>query len=221
MKKLLAVLAIFFCCGVKVNYCEATSSDTTIVSRSITNEIPGSALRKRAKQYYFITGKDTSSLQFYMIESNDGNVDIDIADHRISHENISYRELLTELKAILPMASKDFNFKVLHSIFLGRLVQKGDIAVQISNQYSHEIGSASKKIDYTKTVKFLIHSKLSSDLNIAFKIYNLSVHDVSIEHPFFTTKNELYYQNIIETPSNEVPKKIFDCMAWVELRPID
>jgi len=218
----LLVIAIFFTCFFfKTGYGKSVfKTDTIIGSRNITNELPGSALRKRAKEYFVIAGKDTSFLQCYFIESKDGNsVDIDIADHyMVPKEKITYNEFIKELKAILPIAAKDFNFKKLNSIFVGRIIRKGDIAIEITNQYAQKFGSTNKKIDFQKTTIFLTHSKLADDFNTLLKPYSFSVHNTPIEHPFFTTRNELFSQSKIETDPKKVPEKIFDCMVWLELK---
>jgi hypothetical protein len=199
----------------------AFKADTSVASRIITNELPGSALRKRAAEYFIVAGKDTTFLNCYFIESKDGSVEIDLADHFInSKQKLAYSEYLEDLKLILSTASRNFNFNRLHNIFLGRLVRKGDLAIVVTNQYFKKLGTNTRKIDYKKTCQFLTHSKMGDDINFLFKKYGIRVDNVSLEHPFFTTKNELLSQSKIRTELTQVPSKIFDSLVWLELKPI-
>jgi len=222
MKNFLLLFAsIISSVGVNAHNHISLKADTSVGSKIITNELPGSALRKRATEYFIIDGMDTTHFQCYFIESKDGSVEIDLADHFInSKQKLAYDEYLKNFKAVLPTASKDFNFNKLHQISFGRLLHKGDLAIEVTNQYFRKFGTNTQKIDYKKTSLFLAHSKMADDINLLFKKYAIAVNNVSMEHPFFTTKNELLGQNKIRTELTQVPSKIFDSLIWLELKPI-
>jgi hypothetical protein len=127
---------------------------------------------------------------------------------------------MEELSAILPEAAKEYNFDSLQSMFLGRLVYNGDIAVEVTKQYKEKLG-ANEKIttaDYKTIAQFLASSTLAADFNQLFKPYGITVSGVSIEKVFFTTKKELYRVCTIETDSLSVPDKILDCITWIQLK---
>ena len=130
---------------------------------------------------------------------------------------MTYRQRLAEIGMILPKASKDFDFASLTSIYFGRLILSGDLAVDITKQYRQKFGSSNKLPDYATVGEFLAKSKLGTDLDSLLSPYSISVDKVSMEHLFFTTKKDLYWASKIETDTRKVPDTILDCMTWVQL----
>ena len=190
-------------------------TDTLIGRKQITNEIAGSAFRKRAESFFLILNKDTSDFQPIFTESKEGNrVGLDL---RFEMKTLTYKQRLTELKIILPIAAEDFDIDSLRSIFLGRLVSSGDLAIEITNQYRQKFGKVDKISDYEKFNQFLKESKLATDLNEVFKAYSVSVDKIYPEHSFFTTKQNLMSSSKIESDSTTVPNSILDCLIWIGL----
>jgi hypothetical protein len=195
------------------------TADTIVGSKSMTGEVAGSSYLERAIGYYLIIDKDTSDFTCIFTESKDGGkvgIDLNISYSKIT---MTYGQRMEELKKILPVAFKDFNFDSLNTIGYGRLVLSGDLAIDITNQYRQKFGTSTKitNYDYGAVSKFLLTSKLATDLDILFKPYSISVDNLSIEKVFFTTKEELYHVSKIETDSTKVPGRILDCMTWVRL----
>jgi hypothetical protein len=191
--------------------------DTIVGSKTITDEIAGSAYRKRATGYFVIIGKDTSDYTCILTESKDGgkvSIDLNIP---YSKAEIPYRKRLEELKTILPKAATDYNFDSLASISLGRLILSGDLAIDITKQYRQTFGTSNKLKDYKTVEQFLLKSKLSTDLDNLFKEYSISVDNVSIEKLFLTSRKELYWASKIETDTTNIPDRILDCMTYVKL----
>jgi hypothetical protein len=224
IKLIPGLLAVFLtaCNGSQQkNFTERTTEnkiavDTIVGSKIITDEIAGSAYRKRAIGYYVIIDKDTSDYTCIFTESKDGNhVGIDL-NTRYSKTEMTYGQRLEELKIILPKAATDFNFDSLTSINFGRLILSGDLAVDVTNQYRQKFG-AGDKLESTTVKQFLKESRLGADVDNLFKPYSMSVDKVSIEKLYFTTRKELYSASKIETDSTEAPEKILDCMTWVHL----
>ena len=118
MKVISSSLIAFFITinGYSKNRFIANENDTTVYTKNITNEIAGSAFRKRAKEYFLIIGNDTLNLNCYFTEAKSNNlVDLEIGDHRIkADKKITYSQLLSYIKIILPVAAKDFSFKNLN-----------------------------------------------------------------------------------------------------------
>jgi hypothetical protein len=191
--------------------------DTIVGSKTITDEIAGSAFRKRAIGYFVITGQDTSDYTCIFTESKDGGeVMIDLNVPYLKAE-MSYRERLGELKIILTKAAADFNYDSLTSIYLGRLVLSGDLAVEVTKEYREKFGAGDKPASYIAVGQFLKESRLGVDLDNLLKPYSISVDKVSIEKLFFTTRSDLYWASKIEADSIDVPDKILDCMTWIKL----
>lgn len=191
--------------------------DTLVGSKIITDEIAGSAYRKRAKGYFLIIDKDTSDFTCIFSENKDnGNVGIDL-NIRYFKATMSYRQRLEELKLILPTAATDFNFDSLTGINFGRLVLSGDLAIDVTKQYQQKFGTSDKLESYETVGLFLKESKLGSDLDSLFKPYNISVDKVSIEKHFYASREEIFWGSKIETDSVDIPDRILDCMPWVKL----
>jgi hypothetical protein len=193
------------------------TNDTLIGSKTIT-DIAGAAYRKRATGYFVINGKDTSDFTCIFVELKDsGKVVIDL-NIPYPKDGVNYRQRMSELQKILPVAKKDFDFDSLRSIYLGRLVQNGDVAIEITKQYMNKFGQQKKITDYRKVESFLKESQLGKDFNKIFNQYSFTVESVSSEKLFFTSKRELYQLSKIETDTTKVPEKILDCMTWVILK---
>jgi hypothetical protein len=191
--------------------------DTLIGSKIITDEIAGSAYRKRAIGYFVIIGKDTSEYTCIFAESkNNGNVDIYL-NIPYFKAKMPYRQRLEELKIILPTAATNFNFDSLTGINFGRLVLCGDLAIDVTKQYQQKFGTSDKLQSYETVGQFLKESKLGSDIEDLFKPYSISIDKVSIEKLFFTTQKDLFWASKIETDSIDIPDKILDCITWITL----
>ncbi|MBG9377905.1 hypothetical protein I5907_16815 [Panacibacter sp. DH6] len=192
--------------------------DTTVGSKIITDEIAGSAYRKSAKGYFLIIGKDTSKFTCIFSDSKDGKyVSLDF----IGKDNqTSYRERMEHLRIILPFASKDYKMDSLKSIYFGRLVNNGDIAIYLTKNYRMKFGKSDKISNYSTISRFIEKSKLCSDINLIFKPYSISVKKVMVEKVFFTSKKELNRTSKIETKPSEINDKILDCLTWISLKPL-
>lgn len=196
------------------------TNDTVIGSKTITDEIDGSAFTQKATSYFVVVGKDTSDFTCIfnkLKEGEGGDVRMNI---RFEKATVTYRQRLIELKIILSIAAKDYKFDSLTTISLGRLVLSGDLAIDITNQYRQKFGTNDKiNVENHRIVEeFLAKSKLGVDIDSLFKPYSISVDKVSIEKLFFTTKKDLYSVSKIETASANTPDKILDCMIWVKLK---
>ena len=193
------------------------SNDSSVCRYDISDEIAGSAYRKRGIGYFVVIDKDTSDFHCIFTESKDGNVNINLQIPYLK-KSTTHVERMKELKLILDNANNDFNFDSLKYIGFGRLILSGDLAVEITNEYVKKFGTNSKLMDYKTMKQFFIDSKLGYDLNNVFKPYSIIVTDVSLEKLFFTTKKDLYWASRIEIDSSLVPEKIIDCITWVELK---
>lgn len=195
-----------------------TSDSLNVGSKIITDEIAGSAFRKRAIGYFVVSDKDTSDFTCIFYESkDDGKVRLDLNIPYLK-ATMAYRQRMDELETILPKAAMDFDFDSLTSISFGRLILSGDLAIEVTKQYGQKFGTSDKVADYKTIELFLRESKLGSDLNGIFKPYSISVDNISLEKLFFTTKKEIFWASKIESDSANVPDKILDCMIVAKLK---
>lgn len=114
--------------------CEPKFHSKWHIDRSQTNYkwIDGSTFRKRAESYFLILNKGTSDFQPIFTESKERNrVGLNL---RYEKKSRSYKQRLAELKKILPVAAKDFHLDSLRSIFVGRLISSGDLAINVTDQ---------------------------------------------------------------------------------------
>ena len=188
--------------------------DTLTESIPITDEIAGSAYRKRARGYFIITDGDTSAFMPIVTESKESRVGIDI---RFNKE-MTYAQQFKELKTLLAEAVKDFEFDSIRSITLGRLITTGDLAIEISNELNLDKELKNNLNDYPKVVVFLMKSKLASDFNSLLNPYNIYVDTIYPEKIFLTSQKELYIHSKIETDSVQIPDKILDCITGIVLK---
>jgi hypothetical protein len=195
------------------------TTDTIIGSKEINDELAGSSYRDKAIGYFVIIGKDTSNFTCIFSELKTGgrvNIDLNIPYLK---KTVTHGQRFKELKLILPKASKDFDFDSLNSISFGRLVQNGDLAIEITKEYKQKNPTFRNLfVNYTAFEEFLITSKLGRDLGDVFKQYSITIASVSIEKLFLTSKKDLYWASKIETDSTEVPDRILDCQTWVKLK---
>ena len=192
-----------------------SAQDTSIGSRIVTDELAGSAYRERAKAYFIINGRDTSDFICYVEESKD--------DHRINMEirfrnDMAYRRQLNELHKIIPEAAKDFNMDSLSSVYIGRLVNTGDMAIHLTNEYIRKYGKRKHPENNKEFILFLLNTKLAADFNGLFKPYAVEVKFFCCEKLFFTTRDKLYIFAETESDSSLAPEKILDCMTWINFK---
>jgi len=190
--------------------------DSIVCRYDISDEIAGSAYRKRGIGYFVVVNKDTSDFNCIFTESKEGKVNVNMKIPYLK-KSTTHLDRMKELKLILNQANNDFNFDSLDYISLGRLILNGDLAVEITNDYIKRFGTNNKLMDYPTMKQFFIDSKLGDDLNKVFKPYSIKVTGVSLEKLFFTTKEDLYRAGKIEMDSTLVPEKILDCITWVKL----
>jgi hypothetical protein len=191
--------------------------DTVIASKIITNEIPGGSYRKRAKGYFLVVHKDTSSFTCIFSELKAGGVVTIDLNIPYLKRSMTYEQRMKELKYILSVAEGDFNFDSLKSISFGRLILSGDLAIDITKQYQKKFGTRDNIVDHKTVSLFLKESKLATDLNDILRPYSIKVNHVSPEKLFFTSKEDLFWASRIKTDTTTVPDKILDCLTWVSL----
>lgn len=185
----------------------------------LTKEVAGSNYIKSATQYFVIDKNDTSNFTPLFSESlNGGEIALKLNLSYIQ-KNTSHSQRMDELIKILSKASSQYNIDSLQSISVGRLIQTGDLAINIANQYTdaYDDSTQIKTTDYKILSNFLLTTKLTSDFNDLLEPYALSVKSIDIEKAFFSDKATLFNYSELETDSLLVPDKILDCITWLTL----
>ncbi|HSH20148.1 MAG TPA: hypothetical protein VLA03_06830 [Draconibacterium sp.] len=203
-------------------YSDIETQDTLIASKTITGETAGYAYLKRAVEYFAVIKNDTSSFMPLFIESKENSaVSIDL-NLPYTNKTETYAQRMSELKLILPTASKEFDFDSLRSLSIGRLILTGDLAVEITKQYKTRFGENEKitTSDYGRISEFLLESNLTKDFNELFEPYSLTVEKIIIEKAFFTNKSDLLNNSAVSKDASEIPEKVLDCIAWVRFKNI-
>lgn len=185
---------------------DSIANSIKVGSKPITHELAGSNYRKRAVLYFIVKGKDTSDFKCYVTESLEGKVGLELK----FAPSMTYRRQMQELSDLLSEASKSFLFDSLQTIFLGRLISTGELAVIVSSRY---------KPDKTPVSDWLLTSKLREDFNNVLMPYKLSVASVSTEKVFWADKQVLSTMSQIEIDET-VPDKILDALTWIRLKPL-
>jgi len=199
---------------------DPTDQEITIGRQQVINEIAGAAYRQRATKYFVIVGKDTSSYSPVFTEANDGGIVSMDLNIRHADKSKSYDEWMKELTQILPQAAIDYNLDSLNGIFVGRLIETGDLAIEVTKQYhdTFKMYDNIQTADYQRVSDFLLTSKLTDDFNKLFEPYVISVEEIGVEKVFFTTPKSFEGYSKIETDSTNIPTKILDCQTWIKVK---
>lgn len=222
---LLVVSLLLLMCGQKGHRnipAQASESDTSavpvVVKKAVTDELAGGAYRKRADGYRVVNGKDTSDFVCIFTESKEnGRVGLDFyfTGGKCSR---TYRRKMQELEMILPVAAKDYDFTQFRLISMGRLIESGDLAADISIQFAEKWGESYELKDYQQITAFLRESRLGASLDSLLKPYSLMVESVVAEKIIFTTREDLSLACVLEQDTSEIPSRILDGITWVNLR---
>ena len=218
-KTIFALLLVAMACQSKDKPTTLTESlpkepDTLVLRFDVNEELAGSAYRNKATGYLLVVDQD-STLFFpaFTKAKNDGRVNLILG----LHPSLTFGEQMNQLQTILPYAAKDYNFDSLSSIYVGRLVQTGDLAIRVTGEYLDAFdgyGSTATS-EYDTIASFLVTSQLGRDFNQLFAPYDLNVIGTSVEKVFFTSLNKSI--KIDSSLHIDYPEKILDAMVWLKL----
>ncbi len=187
--------------------------DTLVAKLDVTKTIPGAEYLNKAISYCVMTRLDTSAFKCHFSRWKADSTLFFVT--RFS-PHMSYRAQYNELRYILKEASKDFDLGAIRTIGLGRLVESGDLAVEVSREYFRLFGDKDARV--RKEVNdFLVKSKLATDFNTLLKPYNLTVSSVIIEKPYFAPSSVLAQSSKIESGAGMIPKTVLDCVVYLKI----
>lgn len=214
--KILSVLLCISSCRNKIeNFSDnlINSQDTLVRSETLITPIEGSSAALKSERFYLVIKNDTSDFTCLVNTSTEsGTYSLNISFYA---SNISYEERLKELLIILPGISKKYPLDSLRSIYLGRLIYYGDLAISVTEAYNRTYTSYKKAEDYQAISTFLLKTQLADDFNKLLKPYGLSVQKISPEKIFFADKKELLLLSKVKQNKDSIPDKILDCMLWL------
>jgi len=204
---------IYFSCGLPSTKkdLETTKNDTIVISKKITDEISGSAYRKRATKFQLVNQLDTSNFSIIISESNNNEYDNEgVVYLEIEFDkDKNYKQQKQELKKILIEASKHYKLDSLKSIYSIWLPSLGDLNVKVSKELENKNQLESIPENYNKPCDFLLKSSLTQEINDIFKDYKLTVKGYGIEHfGYYSTGNVIKEYSKIETKIYDFPRNV-------------
>ncbi|WP_420580418.1 hypothetical protein [Reichenbachiella sp.] len=225
LKPIYALLIFLWACEPKeksiqesTNEAAPVETESVILRFDVNEELAGSSYREKATGYLMVLdGDSTLFFPAFTKGKKDGRVSLILG----LHPSLTYHEQMRQLKTILPYAAKDYNFDSLSGVYIGRLVQTGDLAIQVTNEYLNTFGgyASTATTEYDTIASFLAASQLGQDFNTLFAPYDITVVGTSVEKVFYT---EMYGSiKIDSTLHAQFPDKVLDAMTWVRLAKKD
>jgi len=195
--------------------------DSIVVKKKIPLDFNNKILFKKTISYTLVLGKDTSDFQIFVSQAKK-NQDISIYTvYNLKKEKSEklYVQRLKELKYLLKVVNNDFNLNYLSSLYLGRLIYNGDIALTIMKLYNVKFGKNSNVLSPDKISDLILESKLTDDINSILSQYSKKISDVGLEKITFVPKEELISSSLLSKESKYIPSRVLDC--WIDLKVSD
>ncbi|WP_071147653.1 hypothetical protein [Bacteroides ihuae] len=215
-------------------------ADTIVASKTIPNVT--SSLEYREKEYFLVAGKDTSGLSCIFSENkNSGKISLTLEyddfykssltpiacssdtsaigekqiEHKAPYYKITYRQQMEALRLILKESSKEFDLSKMRNISL-MLLNSGDLAIEVTEQYTKKIGTKGAISEYRELAKILAGSRLKSDLDKLLEPYSVFIDSIRVEKTYYVNKKSFLAENKIDT-TIKVPKNILDCSIDLDI----
>ena len=194
------------------------SNDIIVLKENIPLDLNNQQLKINTLSYSIVTKNKKSDYEI-LISNRKNYRGVSIYtnyDLRKGKKGKTYKERLNEFEYILNTAKNDFKLDSLTSIYIGRLISNGDLAINLTALYNNTFGRHSNVSDYNKISNLLMNSKLVHDFNILLEPYSKKISDVNLEKITFSTKQDLISSSVLSTDTVNVPSRILDC--WVDMK---
>ncbi|MBI2259131.1 MAG: hypothetical protein HYU67_09570 [Flavobacteriia bacterium] len=188
--------------------------DTSFYVRELNNELAGGNYRKGGIIFQPIINQDTLGFVVYFSESKSGKCALEF--RKINYK-CSHRVAMFWLSKIIPEIKKSYTLDSLKSIYLGRLISNGDLAIQVTKQYRKRFGKSNVIAKYSTVFDFFLTSQIAIDFNRLLNPYELKVKKITAEKIFFGSQSECKRYSIIESDSTQMPLKILDGMVYINV----
>lgn len=128
---------------------------------------------------------------------------------------INYNDFVLALNSVIQEASATYHIRQLSSINID-LMSLGEECLRITADYRNKYKKNENCLNTKHILSILWHSKLLSDLQYLLSNNGLTITDIKIENPFFTTWEEFSSYNIIKcVPSKFVTKKVLRAKVYI------
>lgn len=193
------------------------SKDTLIQSQWLHESMPEASHLVTSEKFFLVIKKDTSDFNCLVNKLKENRkYTFQIS---ITSGYSTYAQRLRELQKLVPEINRKYPIDSLQSIFLGRLIYYGDLAIGITQAY-HRHYSESTIVStkhYPSIASFLLKTQLAEDFNKILRPYGVAIQNISVEKIFFADKKELLTLGRVSSPTDSIPEKILDCLIWMEI----
>jgi hypothetical protein len=200
----LLCLALFSCDNNRTTSSLTSDSEKTPrLIRKIERKTTDRLLRSTVYQM------DIDSLHF-SIEAGERE-DSSVALRFNFYSTLSFQQHLHYQQLILEELANDYALNRTSSIFLGRLLYTGDLALQTTK----EIQTANWDGSHAQLNLLLPQTEVVRAYQTILSPFGLTVRDVSIEKVMLAEKSSLLNFATITMPENEQPDRVLDGMLWL------
>jgi hypothetical protein len=129
------------------------------------------------------------------------------------YSTLTFEAHLQHQQNMLHEVAKDFDLQRTTSIFLGRLVYTGDLALRVSKQLEEANWDGNRKELQTLLEKSAVVKAYQEMLTP----FGMNIKGVSFEKVMHMDKESLLNFATITVPDSEQPEQVVDCMLWLIL----
>jgi hypothetical protein len=189
--------------------------DTIVGIQELTTKITSSNYLHKSVRFFLLINNDTSDFSCLINKNReDGTYSMNLSFYGV---HSSYDERLKELETILPVINERYSLDSLKSIYMGRLIYYGDLAISVTKAYHEHYDSGKKSENDEAISSFLMKTRLANDFDKLLKPYAISLKQISSEKIFFADKTELLTLSKVTNKADSIPEKILDCMIWLKI----
>lgn len=174
---------------------------------------------QKVVKYFLVNGKDTSEFKPKLILFKEPQY-LSLSFGLSYNKRLSQKEIQTNLPKILIKASKDFDYKLLENINVGRLIYLPDVAATISND-NHALFTEMEQLKtekYDEISNIILKSRFVNQINDLLLPYSKQVSSVGIEKAFFIDKDDFLTKYTSDTVF--VKGKVLDCITNLKIEDL-
>lgn len=230
MKQLILILLssiVLYSCSKKENFTTENKIKDTIIAKTENNNDTYS----RIIRYNLVIAGDTSKTGIIFYQNSEGKLHLGLGLGKTSQrhykETKPYRLRYLEVKKLMEYAAQDLDTKSLKDVGIGWLMETGDLAIHVSQDYFKRYGNPGN-INWNQIgpkkreqiYEILIASRTGKDINALLVPFGKKIDQVTrAEQLMFTPKSALDYYTTYETVPSEIPEFILD--AGIDFSVVD
>lgn len=231
MKRLALIIlltATLCSCSKRENVQPQTRTQDTIVAKTERKN----DYYTRIIDYHLVIKGDTSKTGITFFQNKEGKLRAYLGLGKTSRkaaeiETKPYSMRYLEVKKLMDKAAKELDTKSLEDVGIGWLIETGDLAIDVSQEYFKRYGNPGninwnqigpKKREQIEDV--LMTSNIAQQVNTLLSPFGKKIDQVTrTEKLMFEPKSALDYYTIYETDSSQIPEFIMD--AGIDFRVVD